>query len=109
MVLNDEPGFISFVDIRKRNDILKKFQAHDDKIKCVKLSERENFLVTYGTDNYVKIWDLTNRINPLLIEEIEPFDNDNYENKSHINLEISDGFLFASKDNCIKLLRNNII
>ena len=109
IVVNDKPGLISFVDVRKRNDILKSFKAHDDEIKSIKLSERENFLVTYGKDNFVKIWDLTNKTNPLLIEQIQPFDFYNSDIKSHINLEISDGFLFVSKDNCIKLLRNNII
>jgi WD40 repeat protein len=109
IVVNDKPGYISFVDVRKRNDILKNFKAHDEEIKSIKLSERENFLVTYGKDNFVKIWDLTNKTNPLLIEQIQPFDFYNSDIKSHINLEISDGFLFVSKDNCIKLLRNNII
>ena len=70
---------------------------------------RKNFLVTFGKDNLVKIWDLSNKINPLLIEEIQPFQSNKSDSKSYIHLEISDGFLFASKDNCIKLLRNNII
>ena len=107
IVVNDKPGMISFVDVRKRNEILKSFQAHDEEIKSIKLSERENFLVTYGKDNYVKIWDLTNKINPLLIEKIQPFSKS--DSKSHIKLDIANGFLFVSKDNCIKLLRNNII
>ena len=107
IVVNDKPGMISFVDVRKRNEILKDFQAHDEEIKSIKLSERENFLVTYGKDNFVKIWDLTNKTNPLLIEKIQPFSKS--DSKSHIKLEIANGFLFVSKDNCIKLLRNNII
>ena len=100
---------IQFYLKKLKNVKLNNFKAHDEEIKSIKLSERENFLVTYGKDNFVKIWDLTNKINPLLIEQIQPFNFDNFENKSHINLEISDGFLFVSKDNCIKLLRNNII
>ena len=107
IVVNEKPGLISFVDVRKRNEILKEFQAHDEEIKSIKLSERENFLVTYGKDNFVKIWDLTNKTNPLLIEKIQPFSKS--DSKSHIKLEIANGFLFVSKDNCIKLLRNNII
>ena len=109
IIVNDKPGLISFVDVRKKNEILKNFQAHDEEIKSIKLSEKENFLVTFGKDNLVKIWDLSNKINPLLIEEIQPFQSNKSDSKSYIHLEISDGFLFASKDNCIKLLRNNII
>ena len=105
---NDKPGNISFVDIR-RMEIVNSFQAHQNGyIKDLKLSENENFLVTYGEDLYVKIWDLSNKTNPLLIESFQPFGGKS-EKKSTIKLQIHNGFLFASKDNSIKLLRNYII
>ena len=105
---NEKPGNISFVDIRKM-EIVNSFQAHQNGcIKDIKLSENENFLVTYGEDLFVKIWDLNNKTNPLLIESFQPFGGKN-EKKSTIKLQIYNGFLFASKDNSIKLLRNYII
>ena len=55
-------------------EIVNSFQAHQTGyIKDVKLSENENFLVTYGEDLFVKIWDLTKKTNPLLIESFQPF------------------------------------
>ena len=48
------------------------------------------------------------KTNPLLIESFQPFDAKN-EKKPKIKLQLINGFLFASKDNSIKLLRNNII
>ena len=104
----EKPGNISFVDIRKM-EIVNSFQAHQTGyIKDVKLSENENFLVTYGEDLFVKIWDLTNKSNPLLIESFQPFGGKS-EKKSTNKLQLHNGFLFASKDNSIKLLRNYII
>ena len=105
---NDKPGNISFVDIR-RMEIVNSFQAHQNGcIKDIKLSENENFLVTYGEDLFVKIWDLSNKTNPLLIESFQPFGGKS-EKKSTNKLQLYNGFLFASKDNSIKLLRNYII
>ena len=105
---NEKPGNISFVDIRKM-EILNSFQAHQNGyIKDIKISENENFLITYGEDLFVKIWDLTNKTNPLLIESFQPFDGKT-EKKSANKLQLHNGFLFASKDNSIKLLRNYII
>ena len=105
---NDKPGNISFVDIRKM-EIVNSFQAHQNgSIKDIKLSENENFLVTYGEDLFVKIWDLTKKTNPLLIESFQPFVGKG-EKKSKNKLQLFNGFLFASKDNSIKLLRNYII
>ena len=121
---NDFPGTISFFDIRKM-EVIKNTQLYninknlneknnEIRIMDMKLSESENYLVTYGSNYCVNIWDLTQNQNPLLIDSLEPF---NLENKD-INideknfrgkLELSSGFLFASKDNNIKLLRNNII
>ena len=121
---NDFPGTISFFDIRKM-EVIKNTQLYninknlneknnEIRIMDMKLSENENYLVTYGSNYCVNIWDLTQNQNPLLIDSLEPF---NLENKD-INideknfrgkLELSSGFLFASKDNNIKLLRNNII
>ena len=74
----------------------------------MKISQNENFLVTYGDDVYVKIWDLTKRTEPLLIETFLPFEGKT-EKKPKNKLQLVNGFLFASKDNSIKLLRNNII
>ena len=105
---NDKPGNISFIDIR-RMEIVNSFQAHQNGyIKDIKLSENENFLVTYGEDLFVKIWDLSNKTNPLLIESFQPFGGKS-EKKSTNKLQLYNGFLFASKDNSIKLLRNYII
>ena len=104
----EKPGSISFVDIRKM-EVINSFQAHQDGyIKDVKLSQNENFLVTYGDDIVVKIWDLSNKTNPLLIESFQPFEGKT-EKKPKNKLQLINGFLFASKDNSIKLLRNNII
>jgi len=47
LIANDKPGTISFVDIRKMN-VISSFQAHLDEIKSLKLSEKENFLTTFG-------------------------------------------------------------
>ena len=47
LVANEKPGSISFLDIRKM-EIVNSFQAHLDEIKSMKISERENILVTYG-------------------------------------------------------------
>ena len=66
-------------------------------------------MVTFGNDSYVKIWDLTKKTEPLLIEAILPFPSIKSDKKSRFNLEIADGFLFASKDNVIKMIRNKII
>ena len=118
-VCNDTKGSISFIDIRKLNEggdiydssqcLIKTFVAHNSEIKAARLSERENFLVTFGTDLYVKIWDVKDKSNPILIEEIMPFLNSKYtEKKAKLQLRIINGFLFASNDNQIKLLRNNI-
>ena len=105
---SDKPGNISFVDIRKM-EVVNSFQAHQNGfIKDIKLSENENFLVTYGEDLFVKIWDLNNKTNPLLIESFQPFGGKS-EKKSTNKLQLYNGFLFASKDNSIKLLRNYII
>ena len=103
----EKPGNISFIDIRKM-EIVNSFQAHQTGyLKDIKISENENFLVTYGEDLYVKIWDLTNKTNPLLVESFQPFGGKS-EKKSANKLQLHNGFLFASKDNSIKLLRNNI-
>ena len=118
-VCNDTKGSISFIDIRKLNEggdiydssqcLIKTFVAHNSEIKAARLSERENFLVTFGTDLYVKIWDVKDKSNPILIEEIMPFLNSKYtEKKAKLQLRIINGFLFASNDSQIKLLRNNI-
>jgi len=104
----EKPGNISFIDIRKM-EIVNSFQAHQTGyIKDIKISENENFMVTYGEDLYVKIWDLTNKTNPLLIESFQPFEGKS-EKKTSNKLQLHNGFLFASKDNSIKLLRNYII
>ena len=104
----EKPGSISFVDIRKM-EVVNTFQAHQNGyIKDIKISQNENFLVTYGDDIFVKIWDLSNKANPLLIESFQPFDGKT-EKKPKNKLQLINGFLFASKDNSIKLLRNNII
>ena len=104
----DKPGNISFIDIRKMEEV-NSFQAYQNAyIKDVKISQNENFLVTYGDDVYVKIWDLTKRTEPLLIETFLPFEGKT-EKKPKNKLQLVNGFLFASKDNSIKLLRNNII
>jgi hypothetical protein len=47
VVCNDQPGYISFIDIRKM-EVVSSFQAHLDEIKALKISEKENFLVTMG-------------------------------------------------------------
>lgn len=107
-VINDKPGMVSFVDIR-RMEVVKSFQAHSEEIKAVKISAKENFMVTFGNDSYVKIWDMTNKTEPLLVEAFQPFPVAKSDKKSRFNLEIADGFLFASKDNVIKMLRNKII
>jgi len=121
---SDSPGKISFVDIRKM-EIIKETQLYnsinsenkkinDIKIMDMKLSENENYLITYGSDYTVKIWDLSEKNNPLLIESLQPF---NINNEEKINnegnfkgrLKLSSGLLFVSKSNNIKLLRENII
>ena len=58
LVANDtKPGNISFIDIRKM-EVVDSFQANQNGyIKDVKLSPDESFLVTYGDDVVVKIWD----------------------------------------------------
>jgi len=53
LIANDKPGNISFIDIRKMN-VISSFQAHLDEIKSLKISERENFLITYGKGNLNK-------------------------------------------------------
>ena len=109
LVANDtKPGNISFIDIRKM-EVVDSFQANNNGyIKDVRISQDENFLVTYGDDVVIKIWDLSNKTKPLLIESFSPFDKKT-EKKPKIKLQLINGFLFASKDNSIKLLRNNII
>ena len=120
---NNTPGKISFIDIRKmeifktveiynvNNNINQKI--NNIKIMDMKLSENENYLITYGSDYSVKIWDLSEKCDPLLIESFHPFNNKNKENNEHDifrgKLKLSSGYLFVSKDNNIKLLRNNII
>ena len=122
---NDSPGNISFVDLRKIeiekkvqlyniNKDLNKQKNNNIQIMDMKLSANEKYLITYGSDYSVKIWDLNDKYNPLLIESLQPF---NIENKVIDNLnenfngklKLSSGYLFVSKDNNIKLLRNNII
>ena len=104
---NDKPGSVSFIDIRKM-EIINSFQPHQNGyIKDMRISANENFLVTYGEDLYIKIWDLTKKTEPLLIESFQPFEGKS-DKKPKIKLQLVNGFLFASKDNSIKLLRNNI-
>jgi hypothetical protein len=47
LICNDKPGFVSFIDLRKL-EVAYSFQAHLDEIKGIKISERENFIVTIG-------------------------------------------------------------
>lgn len=47
IVCNDKPGYISYIDMR-RMSVVTSFQAHLDEIKSIKVSERENFLITCG-------------------------------------------------------------
>ena len=90
-------------------EVVDSFQANNNGyIKDVRISQDENFLVTYGDDVVIKIWDLSNKTKPLLIESFSPCDKKT-EKKPKIKLQLINGFLFASKDNSIKLLRNNII
>lgn len=51
LIANDKPGNISFLDIRKMS-VVSSFQAHLDEIKSVKISERENFLITFGKGKF---------------------------------------------------------
>ena len=115
----DSPGGISFVDLRKM-EVIKNYQLYINndiksnvKIMDMKLSENENYLVSYGSDYTVKIWDLSDKYDPLLIESLQPFNNfDNKEKNNEIfkgKIKLSSGYLFVSKDNNIKMLRNNII
>ena len=120
---NDMPGKISFVDIRKmetiksiplyniNNDINKKNNDIKIKIMDMKLSENENYLITYGSDYSIRIWDLTNKYNPLLIESLYPYNTDDQYNENNFRgkIKLSSGYLFVSKNNNIRLLRNNII
>ena len=126
---NDSPGKISFIDIRKMEKIksislydINNYNNNDMskinnaiKIMDIKLSENEKYLITYESDYIVKIWDLANKYNPLLVESLKPFkaDNKDYQLNNYNNfrgkIELSLGFLFVSKNNNIKLLRNNII
>ena len=122
---NDSPGKISFIDLRKM-EISKsvelfninnpKNKNNNIKIMDMKLSEKENFLIAYGSDYTVKIFDITQKNNPLLIESLQAFNIDN-KNINNLNeeknfrgkLKLSSGYMFISKDNNIKLLRDNII
>jgi hypothetical protein len=47
LICNDKPGYITFIDVRKM-EIVSTFQAHLDEIKSIKISEKENFIVTMG-------------------------------------------------------------
>ena len=109
IIANDtKPGNISFIDIRKM-EVVNSFQAYQNGyIKDIKVSPNENFLVTYGDDVFVKIWDLSNKTSPLLIESFQQIKKKS-EKRPKNKLQLINGFLFASKDNSIKLLRNNII
>ena len=50
----EKPGNMSLIDIRKM-EIVNLFQTHQTGyIKDAKISENENFLITYGEDLYVK-------------------------------------------------------
>jgi hypothetical protein len=122
---NDSPGKISFIDLRKM-EISKsvelfninnpKNKNNNIKIMDMKLSEKENFLIAYGSDYTVKIFDITQKNIPLLIESLQSFNIDN-KNINNLNeeknfrgkLKLSSGYMFISKDNNIKLLRDNII
>jgi hypothetical protein len=123
LVCNDKPGMISFIDIR-RMSVVNSFQAHLDEIKCAKVSEKENFLITCGKgklyrkkiiyffnilflDGFVKIWDLALKTNPLLIESFQPFPSKEHKTQ-HIRIELANGLLFASTEGHIKLLRNKL-
>ena len=116
LIANDKPGCISFMDIRKM-EVHKEFFVNNNKNKIIdmKISENENFLVTYESDYKVKIWDLSDKMNPLLIEDINVFNDkvdingNNFKKKSFGKLELINGFLFASKNNSLKLIRNKII
>ena len=115
------PGDIAFVDLRKMEVIkdAKLYNINYDtnnnvKIMDMKLSENEIYLISYGSDYTVRIWDLSIKFNPTLIESLQPF-NDQENNKDFNSekfkgkIELSSGYLLVSKDNNIKLLRNNII
>lgn len=47
LICNDRPGYLSFVDLRKM-EVVYAYQAHLDEIKGIKISEKENFIVTIG-------------------------------------------------------------
>lgn len=47
LICNDKPGMISFIDIRKM-EVVNSFQAHLDEIKTIKISEKENYMITGG-------------------------------------------------------------
>jgi hypothetical protein len=51
LICNDKPGYISFIDIRKM-EVVSTFQAHLDEIKAIKISDKENFIITMGHGIY---------------------------------------------------------
>ena len=108
VVANDKPGTVSFVDVRKM-EVVQTYLCHDEEIKSIKISPREQFMVTFGKDSIVKIWDLSDKSELKLVESISPFGDEKRDKKSRYNIKIASDFLFASKDNVIKMLRNKII
>lgn len=115
-VCNDKPGLISFIDIRKMN-VVNSFQAHSEEIHSIKISEQNNFMVTsskgkilskYFLDGFIKIWDLSNKSKPNLIETMQPFSDGKDVIDIRMNLELNNALLYASSGNTIKLLRNKL-
>lgn len=106
VVGNNHIGSVSFVDIRKSNEVYYSFEAHKELIRSMVVSDSGNFIATSSTDGYIKIWDISNRNEVNLIESIVPYVK--ISNSKKIDLHLKQGYLFSAGSNSIKLIRNNL-
>ena len=105
VVANNSIGHLSFID-RRKNQVVNSIEAHTSEIKSVVISNTYQFMCTSSKDGTVKIWDISNRTDPYVIETIVPFVKP--LNAKKTSLLLKNGNLYAKGSCSIKLLRNKL-
>ena len=106
LIANNIQGQMTLIDSRKLQQVLT-FPAHTEKVNNAVLSWSNNILCTAGKDGLVKIWDISNKTEAVLIESILPYFKE--KNSKNVFVELKEGNLYSGAPGSIKLLRNKII